>query len=596
MAAYAQIITHTPEQTLQWRQIAISNPGRVARTIVLQPGQTTREGDNQGDIYPALEVVKEIALNLKNQPGERNKIWVNLVNAGIAEALCKNVCEMVVFFQTLPNMPQDLLKKVTEEMPSPYFAPLNILCLASVNFQYPPSKTDKRTIAALRKNWSEMMDRIWNEPESTLRPEDSHTMERMVVAQMLLRIIITDPTFISVLYQPSDLTIQIIARHWKWAQGPVDTTLTASTLYLMLEPNHPRQIAYMRSSGLESATSKIISKILVGVSPTGQSSKQQQARTLIATFAEHLVRLTGRDAANEVNFLMGITTTDNSEPDPEIMKVLPKATPLWNAMFRLLKKSAKPGPATDQGSRQDPETEKMHRLRVISNIVGASANTLHHFSLKNPEECEPLVRIWGNENFLGALEETIEILVKMPGMTMQLSRLAGIIESTISEGTPSLLRLFRTQFPRWRILGVLIRHDIERQQITGPPPAPIPGVVPASDSHIWDHGVWQCFGSLQLKCMDKTACGKRGCEKPGTIACMCEATKYCSEACKTKDAKDHRLACGFLGLLDNVGITGEESAKPTKSPPSQPTKVKKTSRTAGPDSASLASLTLEDLD
>lgn len=120
MPAYAQIITHTPEQTLQWREIATSNPGRLVRTIVLRTGHTTREGDHQGDIYPAVQVLKEISMNLKNQDGVENKTWVDLVNAGLAEALCKSVCEMVVFFQTLPNMPKDLLKKVTEEVSPNY--------------------------------------------------------------------------------------------------------------------------------------------------------------------------------------------------------------------------------------------------------------------------------------------------------------------------------------------------------------------------------------------------------------------------------------------------------------------------------------------
>lgn len=140
----------------------------------------------------------------------------------------------------------------------------------------------------------------------------------------------------------------------------------------------------------------------------------------MATFAEHLTRLTGRSAADELDFLMSVISKDVS--DPELAKVFPKATPLWNAMFRLLKKSAKPAPATDRGSgaQQDPEDEIMHRQRVISNIVGTSANTLHNLTFKNREECEPLVRIWGNENLLGALEETIELLVKTPGMTSAL--------------------------------------------------------------------------------------------------------------------------------------------------------------------------------
>lgn len=38
--------------------------------------------------------------------------------------------------------------------------------------------------------------KLWEEPQNTLRPEGSHVLERMVVAQLLVRIIITDPTFL----------------------------------------------------------------------------------------------------------------------------------------------------------------------------------------------------------------------------------------------------------------------------------------------------------------------------------------------------------------------------------------------------------------
>ena len=86
-------------------------------------------------------------------------------------------------------------------------------------------------------------------------------------------------------------------------------------------------------------------------------------------------------------------------------------------MFILLKKSAKPATGQGSGATEDPEEEIVHRRRVIANIVGTSANTLHKLSFKNKDECEPLVRIWGNEDFFGALEETIELLIKIPGMT-----------------------------------------------------------------------------------------------------------------------------------------------------------------------------------
>ncbi|KAF9533053.1 hypothetical protein CPB83DRAFT_845740 [Crepidotus variabilis] len=601
---YAQIITHTPQQAQEWKQLALSNPNRVARTLVLRPGRTTREGDNQGDIYPALEAVK--AISLQGRRGAENQAWANLVLGGIADALCKNVIEMVVHLESLPNMPQDLLQNVKNNMRSPYYTPLEILCNASVNFQYPPTKTDKMVIAALRKNWSEMLDRIWNEPENTLRPEDSHTLERVVIAQMLLRIIITDPTFISVLYDPSDLTIQTIARDWKFSQREGDTMLTATTLCLMLEPEHPRQIAYVKSNGLESSTHKILSKILLGVASTRQSSKQMQVKTLLATFAEHLARfagVSGRGAADDLNFLMSIIdVAKKNGTEPEVAKAVLKATPLWNAIFRLLKRSARPAAVNDEGNSglQDVEEERTNRLRAIANIIVILANTLHDATFEHPRECEPLVRIWANENLFGAVEETIEILVTMPRMPMQLTRLFSIIDTTTATSSPALLRLLKTQFPRWKIIGTLVRHDVQQQQITGPPHTPPPGVMAPPESGFWNHGLWQCFGNLQLKCMDKTLCGKRGCDNLGTITCMCGVVKYCSDNCKTKDEKDHKLACGFMGLLDNIDDIGNAEAEVQPESPlalqASKGKKKKKKPQASSGSGAQAAARLEEVD
>jgi len=95
-------------------------------------------------------------------------------------------------------------------------------------------------------------------------------------------------------------------------------------------------------------------------------------------------------------------------------------------------------------------------------------------------------------------------------------------------------------------------------------------------------------------------CAKQQCTavkpvKPSVFIHIC--TISCVELTFVlRDAKDHRLACGFMGLLENVGIT-ERSARQTTSSPTQTTKgKKKKSQTPDPDSASLASLTLEDLD
>jgi len=94
-------MTHTPEQTIQWTRLITADPARVLSTLALQPGQRNRHGDNSGDIYPAMDAVKEVSR-------EGGKLWIDLVKAGVAETLCRNVEELCTFVQTLPDMPEDL--------------------------------------------------------------------------------------------------------------------------------------------------------------------------------------------------------------------------------------------------------------------------------------------------------------------------------------------------------------------------------------------------------------------------------------------------------------------------------------------------------
>ena len=60
------------------------------------------------------------------------------------------------------------------------------------------------------------------------------------------------------------------------------------------------------------------------------------------------------------------------------------------------------------------------------------------------------------------------------------------------------------------------------------------------------------------------------------------------------------LACGWMGVLESVGITnGSASLTTSSTPPTRTTKQKKKNKsrtTSDPDSASLASLTLEEID
>lgn len=131
--------------------------------------------------------------------------------------------------------------------------------------------------------------------------------------------------------------------------------------------------------------------------------------------------------------------------------------------------------------------------------------------------------------------------------------MSGVLTNVLNKNTTPLVRPLGTQFPRWRIIGTLLKHDIERQQAAGPPPNVTRDMVPPSTSNIWDHAAWQSFAGLQSKCFDfgKT-CARRGCGKDGVISCKCNEILYCTEACQTKYVSRFALYDSAVNLCSGM--------------------------------------------
>lgn len=187
--------------------------------------------------------------------------------------------------------------------------------------------------------------------------------------------------------------------------------MTSSLLHTLLYPTHPRHVTYIEDNPPPS-TPQLLSRIYLGAGPSPTSSTAKQAKAVMTTLADHLTRVAKRAIDIEYEFATGLINAalkDNAEP--ELTKAVLKSTPYWNSVFRLMKKLAKP--------QDDSESDMDKRLRVntIATIFGTTTNFLHRVYFEYSEDCESLLRIWANENFFGALEETIELLVPIPGMT-----------------------------------------------------------------------------------------------------------------------------------------------------------------------------------
>lgn len=160
----------------------------------------------------------------------------------------------------------------------------------------------------------------------------------------------------------------------------------------------------------------------LGVSPSPTASVPKQAKAFVTAFATHLPHLSGSAAQVDLEFFAQVVKLAN-KVEPELVTAVLKSTPFWNGAFRLMKKSAK---STDGLSEQERAEDDGVRVNIMASVVGTTADILHLATTSNPKECESLVRIWANENLFGALEEGIEQLVEVRGVTSECPRLDSI--------------------------------------------------------------------------------------------------------------------------------------------------------------------------
>ncbi len=103
---YFQVFLADPEAYSAWQNIVPAEPERAVRCISQQLTSRgkTKDGDTVADISPALIVIGDAAeLDVST--------WIKLVDAGVGDALCINVRDMVSNMSVLPNMPAHLVKQ-----------------------------------------------------------------------------------------------------------------------------------------------------------------------------------------------------------------------------------------------------------------------------------------------------------------------------------------------------------------------------------------------------------------------------------------------------------------------------------------------------
>ncbi len=108
-------LTHTPEQAKKWKDLCASDPERVVRVLRLKyDDPPTSDGDNQRDVFPAIEALREISGG--RAPDSPNPLWAPLVDSGVVEALCECIIVLITQLSPLPTLPESLRTKAANDV------------------------------------------------------------------------------------------------------------------------------------------------------------------------------------------------------------------------------------------------------------------------------------------------------------------------------------------------------------------------------------------------------------------------------------------------------------------------------------------------
>ena len=108
-------LTHTPAQAKKWKDLCASDPERVARVLRLKHDDPpTSDGDNQRDVFPAIEALREISGG--RAPDSPDPLWAPLVDSGVVVALCECVIVLITQLSPLPTLPEILRRKAANDV------------------------------------------------------------------------------------------------------------------------------------------------------------------------------------------------------------------------------------------------------------------------------------------------------------------------------------------------------------------------------------------------------------------------------------------------------------------------------------------------
>ncbi|KII90500.1 hypothetical protein PLICRDRAFT_52228 [Plicaturopsis crispa FD-325 SS-3] len=504
----------TPERGLKWERLVTSDPARTVAAISLgAETKPNRWGDTAEDIFPACAAASSTA----TKGGAR---WASLVNAGIVDALCLNVIHMQHNF---PGVDEEIRPYFEDQIRSSHFFPIEVLSNAALDISKSMRPSDLKTIAALRKHWPKMMNRIWKDPQNSLKPAKQHIEERTELPRIVGLLIMLEPSFSSTIDDEWDRTVQVLTRYWIHSTDLTKDSDTLMTLHALVEILNPHKDPVRAYRVKHPQPPSMFSRVVQGAD--GDVTK------LLPLATEQLMRMDPREVLLVVRFVEALARMAR---DPKtrpaehcIVFMLEYHTSIawWGALFGLLRKATTYD--TMGGGRGG-----WHVLaEKISEVVVAA---FHGTLSESLDTQEVLIRIWVQVGIFQAWEEAAPRFAYLPGFNACLC--------TIFSGIIPLLNKRPAMMPA--ILSELPRPRLTRALRDPPPPQADPSRVYISDRTDHSGSAGALLRALEKACQVQSKCARRGCDKSSDKRCSkCRSAGYCSVECQKQDWKLHKLVC-----------------------------------------------------
>ncbi|KAJ4487153.1 hypothetical protein C8J55DRAFT_322531 [Lentinula edodes] len=563
----------------KWTKLVSQNPIRTVAALYIGPtGATNSHGDNGQDFIFAMDAVRRVAEELSRvtvQPsssgeGSRGSLGEGkdlrkdlegLVNAGVVEALCRNVIELKG-----DTMADDAM--------SSFYPPFVILYFVVIGMNNGDrdehsgnqrSTVDKRAMSAIMDNWEEMVDRWWKEPQNTLKQDATHEPERLLVSRLMGYLLLEDSSMYLKIFHPSSHTLSLISRHWVHCTSAniarLNLSILRSIIFFKFSQNVEEYLKEHEKPPLDSLLDKIYTGIRAPSISSQSGELQTSAQYLLQTMSNRLALGDPSYAVEDLGFCHDVyvglrefaaSSSNTSELD-DFADALRNSEAYWRNAFTLMH---------IKNSDKSTHTEKEVSVAVL--------NLALKLILQRPvPEVAQLMRTWIQTGLFGVLDETMEELIRVPGATRLLTFFYTTIkESCLSPSFPvDVLEALKDEFPRQRAVAAVMRYETEQkgnQQNNTTEKNANEDDIPDAEDPIWINGLWQAMGWLEGVChrdhaehegaqgienrlvvtTGSTLCARRSCGKKAVSKCSsCKEFWYCGVECQRLDWKEHKSIC-----------------------------------------------------